>query len=124
VRDLLEFLAVGCVGDLAADAAAPRGIGHQDTVATRQRQIGGERRALVAALFLDDLHQQDLADFDDFLNLVAARTWFARGTDVFAVVFLGDRFNRIVLVGGILPVIIAMIIVGKDIIWGFRPGSP
>ena len=62
-------------GDLAADAAAARGVGHQHGVTAGQRQIGGQRRALVAALFLDDLHQHDLAALDDFLDLVlAART--------------------------------------------------
>ena len=62
-------------GDLAADAAAARGVGHQHGVAAGQRQIGGQRRALVAALFLDDLHQHHLAALDDFLDLVlAART--------------------------------------------------
>ena len=62
-------------GDLAADAAAARGIGHQHGIAAGQRQIGGQRGALVAALFLDDLHQHDLAALDDFLDLVlTART--------------------------------------------------
>ena len=62
-------------GDLAADAAAARGVGHQHGVAAGQRQVGGQRRALVAALFLDDLHQHHLAALDDFLDLVlAART--------------------------------------------------
>src|SRR5205823_6156082 len=37
-----------------------------------QRQIGRERRTLVAALFLDDLNQHHLAALDDFLNLVLA----------------------------------------------------
>ncbi len=48
------------------------GIGHQHGVAAGQRQIGGERRALAAALFLDDLHQDDLAALDDLLDLVGA----------------------------------------------------
>ena len=62
-------------GDLAADAAAARGVRHQYGVAAGQREIGGQRRALVAALFLDDLHQHHLAALDDFLDLVlAART--------------------------------------------------
>ena len=59
-------------GDLAADAAAARGVGHQHGIAAGQRQIGGQRRALVAALFLDDLHQHHLAALDDFLDLVLA----------------------------------------------------
>ena len=59
-------------GDLAADAAAARGVGHQHRVAAGEREIGGQRRALVAALFLDDLHQHHLAALDDFLDLVLA----------------------------------------------------
>ena len=54
------------------------GVGHQHRIAAGERQIGGQRRALVAALFLDDLHQQDLAALDDFLDLVLAARW-ARG---------------------------------------------
>ncbi len=69
--DLLELLAVDRVGDLAGDAAAARGIGHQHAVAAGEGEVGRQRRTLVAALFLDDLHQKDLADLDDFLDLVA-----------------------------------------------------
>src|SRR5690606_33744488 len=69
--DRLQALAVGLGLDLAGNAAAARGIGHQHAVAACQRQIGGQRRALVAALFLDDLHQHDLPALDDFLDLVA-----------------------------------------------------
>src|SRR6185312_10107460 len=61
------------MGDLAGNAAATAGVGHQHAVAAGQRQVGGERRALVAALFLDDLNQQDLPALDDFLDLVAAQ---------------------------------------------------
>ena len=71
-RDLLQLLAVRRVGDLAGDAAAARGVRHQHAVAAGEAQVGGQRRALVAALLLDDLHQQDLADLEDLLDLVAA----------------------------------------------------
>ena len=101
VGNLFELLAVGGIGDLAADATATRGVGHEHTIAAREREIGGQRRALVAALFLDDLHQQDLAHLDDFLDLVAARARFARRTDVFLIVVIGHRFDIAVLVGGI-----------------------
>ena len=40
--------------------------------ATGKAQIGGKGRALVAALLLDDLDEQDLAAADDVLDLVAA----------------------------------------------------
>ena len=71
-RNPLEALAVGGVGDLARDAAATCGVGHQHGIAAGKRQIGGQGRALVAALFLDNLHQQHLAALDDFLDLVLA----------------------------------------------------
>ncbi len=68
----LQALAVVRIGDLARDAAAARRIGHQHAIAAGKRKIGGERRTLVAALLLDDLHQDDLAALDDFLDLVVA----------------------------------------------------
>ena len=71
-QHFLHALAVGRVGDLARDAAATPGIGHQHAVAAGQRQVGGEGGTLVAALFLDDLHQQDLPALDDLLDLVLA----------------------------------------------------
>src|SRR5690606_21151591 len=52
------------------NAAAAGGVRHQDRIAAGQRQVGGESGTLVAALFLDDLHQHDLAALDDFLDLV------------------------------------------------------
>ena len=67
-----QTLAVVGVGDLARDAAAARRVGHQHAIAAGERQIGRQRRALVAALFLDHLHQNDLAALDDFLDLVVA----------------------------------------------------
>ena len=98
-RDVLELLAVGDVGDLAADAAAARGVGHQDAIASRQRQIGGQRGALVAALLLDDLDQHDLPDLDHFLDLVAARTGLFLDADFLGHVLFGDRLDFLVLVG-------------------------
>ena len=65
-----KSLAVVGAGDLAADAAAARRVRHQHRIAAGERQIGGERRALGAALLLDHLHQHDLPALDDFLDLV------------------------------------------------------
>ena len=48
------------------------GVGHQHAIAAGERQIGGQGRALVAALLLDDLDQQHLTALDDVLDLVAA----------------------------------------------------
>ncbi len=70
LHHFLEPRAVLCAGDLATDAAATGGVGHQHRVAAGQREICRQRRALVAALFLDDLHQHHLAALDDFLDLV------------------------------------------------------
>ena len=71
--DGLEPAAVGRVRDLAADAAAARRVGHQHAVAAGQREIGGERGALVAALLLDDLDEEDLPPLDHLLDLVGAQ---------------------------------------------------
>ena len=70
---LAQPLAVGGRGDLARDAAAARRVRHQHAVAAGERDVGGERRALGAALLLDHLHQQDLAAADHFLDLVVAQ---------------------------------------------------
>jgi hypothetical protein len=43
-----------------------------DFIAAGEAEIGGQRSALVAALFLDDLDQQHLAALDHVLDLVAA----------------------------------------------------
>src|SRR5579885_1452284 len=72
-ENLLQPAAVGHAGDLARHPAAAAGIRHQHAVAPGERQVGGQRRPLVAALFLDDLHQHDLPALDHLLDLVAAR---------------------------------------------------
>ena len=80
VRDhFLQPLAIAGRADLAADAAAARRIRHQHCVTAREAEIGGERRALVAAFFLDDLHQQHLTALDHVLDLVAATQRHALG---------------------------------------------
>ena len=68
--DIPEPLAIGDADDLSADAAAAHGVGHQHAVAPGQRQIGRERGALIAALLLDHLDQEDLAPLHHLLNLV------------------------------------------------------
>ena len=68
--EFLQALAIESICDLAGDAAASGGIGHQDRIAAGQREVGGEGCALVAALFLDDLDEQNLAALDDLLDLV------------------------------------------------------
>ena len=70
--DLLQFAARVRVGDLAGDTAAARGVGHQHAIAAGERDVGGQRRPLVAPLLLDHLDQDDLVSLDDFLDLVAS----------------------------------------------------
>jgi len=71
-HQILEAAPVGHAGDLARHAAAARRVRHQHAIAAGEGDVSGERRALVAALFLGHLHQHDLAAFDDLLNLVVA----------------------------------------------------
>ncbi|OIQ69404.1 hypothetical protein GALL_489960 [mine drainage metagenome] len=67
VHRLAQFLAVFAF-DAPAHAAAARIVGHEHQIASGQRDIGGERGALVAALFLFHLHQQLLAFLDGVLD--------------------------------------------------------
>jgi hypothetical protein len=104
----LRRLRSGSVGDLARDPAATRGVGHQHRIAAGQRQICCQRRALVAALFLDHLHEKYLAALDDFLNAVllarfarrAGRNFLQRvlGTDGFDIVVAAIVVRTVVVV--------------------------
>ena len=117
-HDVLETLAVGGVGDLARDAAATGGVGHQHGVAAGEREIGGEGSALVAALFLDDLHQHHLPALDHFLNLVgvAARRALAALAALFEHVgAAAERLDRLGVGRGLLDVAgLLCLIVGRD----------
>jgi hypothetical protein len=70
-------------------------VRHQHAVAAGEAEVGGQRGALVAALFLDDLDQQDLAALDYVLDLVAAAERLAAGAQV--VHFLGPRLSALAL---------------------------
>ena len=94
-HDRFQPLAIGRVGDLAADAAALRRVGHQHRIAARQRDIGGQRRALVAALLLHHLHQHHLPAADNLLNLIAAAQRHAA-----AAQRLGARFLAVAMLLG------------------------
>ena len=87
--DLLQAAAVGGGGDLAGNAAAARRVRHQHAEPAGERDIGGQRRALGAALFLDHLDQQDLPALDDLLDLVVAQE--ARRDPLLALVVAGIR---------------------------------
>ena len=93
-RHFLEAAAVVRVGDLARDAAAAGGVRHQHAVAPGERQVGGERGALVAALLLDDLDEQHLAALDDLLDLVGAARLAAALRHLLHGVLDADRFDR------------------------------
>src|SRR5579862_74646 len=90
---LLEAGAIFRIGDLAADAAAAGGIGHQHRIAAGKRQIGRQRRALGAALFLDHLHQHDLAALDHLLDLVLPAVTRRAVGYFFHGVGAADRFD-------------------------------
>src|SRR6202045_4472933 len=97
VSHILQARAVlrGC--DLAADAAAARGVGHQYRGAAGGRQIGGQRGALVGAFFLDDLHQHHLAALDDFLDLVLTARTEGALRHLFQHVVAADGFDDLFL---------------------------
>ncbi len=118
VRDLLQLLAVGGVGDLARDAAAARGVRHQHAVAAGEAEIGRERSTLVAAFFLDHLDQHDLPDLDHFLDLVLARPRLPRLADLLAHILVGDGFDVVVGVGGVVGGDIGLLALGR----GAGPG--
>src|SRR5690606_10215617 len=58
-----------------------------------------ERRALVAAFFLDHLHQQDLAALDDLLDLVLTAQRLAAAAHFFQRVLRADGFDLAFLAG-------------------------
>ena len=74
--------------DAARNATAARIVRHQHDITAGQRNERGERRALVAALFLLDLHNQFLAFADRVLDAGLA------GRHAFGEVLLGDFLER------------------------------
>ena len=97
IGNRLQLLAVCRIGDLAGNTAATGGVRHQHAIAACQRKIGGQRRALVAALFFHHLHQQYLAHLDHFLNLVTARTGLARRAQFLGGIVISNRFDTVIL---------------------------
>src|SRR6202035_1375700 len=92
-RGLLEAGAIFRIGDLAADAAAAGGIGHQHRIAAGERQVGRQRRAFGAAFLFDHLHQHDLAALDHLLDLVLAAVTRGAVRHFFHGVGAADRFD-------------------------------
>src|SRR6185436_19839391 len=72
-------------------------VGHQHRIAAGKREVSGEGGALVAALFLDDLDEQNLAALDDFLDLVLAGPASLLALGQFLErIFRADRFDALV----------------------------
>ena len=74
--------------DAPRDAAGARVVGHQHQVATGQADEGGQRGALVAALFLFDLDDDFLAFVQGILDIEAAAGLACGFTEVAAGDFL------------------------------------
>ena len=94
-----------------------RGVGHQHAVTARERQIGRQRRALVAALFLDDLDEQHLAALDDVLDLVAAAKRLALLAQFVGSAFVDRRAGRAgadLVVG--LAIVVGVIVVAVIVV--------
>ena len=70
--NFLQLFAVAAIIDFARNTAAARRVRHQHAIATGQRHISRQRRALIAALFFHHLHQNDLPTLNDFLNFIFA----------------------------------------------------
>ena len=70
VHNLFEFLAILALNS-ARHAPAPGVVGHEHEVAASKRDVGGEGRPLVAALFLFNLNQKLSALSDGLLDLSA-----------------------------------------------------
>ena len=91
----LQATTITGIGDLAGNATTTGGIWHQHAVAASQRQIGCKGCTLVAAFFLDDLHQQNLATLDDFLDFIDPAAWLPTGAlgNFLKCIFCTDGFN-------------------------------
>ena len=104
-------------GNLPRNAATARGVGHVDTVATRQRQVGRQRSTLVAALFLRHLDQHHLTALNDFLNLVPARNDGMHDGATLSV-FVKDVILFFVV--HIVIMIIVVVVVSIEVFYGVR----
>src|SRR5207302_757067 len=112
LHHFLEPRAILSGSNLAADAAAARGVGHQYRVAAGERQVGRQRGTLVAAFFLDHLHQHHLAALYDFLNLILAPWAEGALRHLFHNVVAADGFDDLFL-GLIAVVFVVMAFVAK-----------
>ncbi len=72
LEQVLEAVALLLVLD-ALGNPAPVAVGHEDEEAPRKREVGGERRALVVDLVLEDLHQHLLPGLEQVVDGGAAQ---------------------------------------------------
>ena len=115
IHHFTQPLAISGGSDLARNATTARGIGHQHAKAPGKRHIGCQRRALAAAFFLHNLHQNNLAPADHVLDFVmthearrdaALTAFFFRLGRAFAanglgrgLVFFGGQFLNAAKIG-------------------------
>ena len=92
IHHFAQPLAISRGSDLARNATTARGIRHQHAKAPGKRHISCQRRALAAAFFLHNLHQNDLAAANHVLDFVMAHE--ARRDAAFTAFFfrLGRAF--------------------------------
>ena len=95
--DFFKLFAIRGIGYLAANAAPTRRVWHQHTIPARQRKIGGQGSAFIAALFFDHLNQHNLADFDDLLYFVPPRTRLADLAQIKGIIVISDVFDAFIL---------------------------
>ena len=83
----------------------PRGrIGHQHGEASGKREVSGEGGALVAALFLDNLHQNNLPALDHLLDFVRAPPPPGALGQLFERILGADRFDVFAAAGILVAV--------------------
>ena len=87
IHDALHLVALFTL-DATADTARARVVRHQDQESAGERNVRGERRTLVAALFFLDLHHDVLPFLQDLAHVDAA----ARG--VLEEILARDFFQR------------------------------
>ena len=100
LRDVLQPPTIFGARDLAANAAAARGVWHQHRIAAGKGKIGGQRCALGATLLLDHLHQHHLPTLDDLLDLVLTAHPRHALRHLFQRIGPADRLHNLLLAFG------------------------
>jgi len=101
----------------------PRRVRHQNRITACEREIGGQRCALVAALFFGNLHQQDLPALDDFLDtILLARLALHAVRNLFHRIFGTDGLDHFLFMVVIIIVVVIVAALGKVDIFRDRIG--